>query len=373
MCMRFADITGQSALIEQLSRTGRTAHAQLLLGPEGCGKLALAWAYAQYLLCTNPTEGDACGTCAACRKVQKLIHPDLHFSFPTIGSKQISDNFLKPWRESLLSHPYLRVNDWLGQIGTGQQGNITKDECIHIVKKLSLKSFEGGYKILIMWMPEFLGKEGNRLLKLIEEPPEKTVFLLVAEQSEKILNTILSRCQLLHVPRLSDESVQHILEEEHRLSRDQALQIARISDGNIARAIDLIDTADTEITQAIIDWLRTCYKGHGKDLVAWVDTMAGGKRKDGHRYGRRDQVFFLQYAIQFLRECLMLKATGEARLQEQERKAATGITQLMDFAQMEALNGVLSDCAYYIERNGNAKIVLLDTSIQIHYILRPRV
>lgn len=220
--MLFSEVIGQESVkaqLKQMASGGRLPHALLFLGPQGSGKLSLAMALAQYLLCENPGADDACGQCNQCNKAGKLIHPDLHFSYPTIGTKAISDHFLVNWRQAMADNPYLDVNQWLQGIGAeNKQGNITKEECVNIIKKLSLKTFENNYKVLIMWLPEFLGKEGNRLLKVIEEPPESTIFILVAEDQELILNTILSRCQIVNIKALSDEEVTEGLVQQQALA-----------------------------------------------------------------------------------------------------------------------------------------------------------
>ena len=194
--MAFSNIIGQEKvkqMLHQMVHGDRLPHALLFLGPSGSGKLALALALAQYLLCENRQDSDSCGQCPSCSKSQRFIHPDLHFSFPSVGTNVTSDSFLPQWRKWMEENPYLTVNEWLQSIGAeNRQGNINKEECAAIIRKLSLKIFEGSHKILVMWLPEYLGKEGNRLLKLIEEPPEDTIFILVAENQELILNTILS-------------------------------------------------------------------------------------------------------------------------------------------------------------------------------------
>ena len=224
--MQFAEVVGQRSVVDSLLRmvsSERIPHALLFLGPEGCGKLTLALALARYLLCERPSAGDCCNECSACLKTGKWIHPDLHFSIPTVGPKATSEAFLTHWRQALAENPYQNVNQWLQRIGAeNKQGNITKEECVNIVRKLSLKTVEGRYKILIMWLPEYLGKEGNRLLKLIEEPPADTFFFLVAERQELILNTILSRCQLVHVQPLPDELVAEAVQAYRPLSAAQA-------------------------------------------------------------------------------------------------------------------------------------------------------
>jgi len=232
--MYFKDIPGKEAEKQFLLKNvkeDRLAHAQLFLGRTGSGQLSLALAYASYILCTNRKEKDSCGECSACLKSHKFIHPDVHFSFPVVKkdskkrNETTSNDFLKEWRSILEKNPYLDMQTWLHSLNLENgQGNINVKECVEIVKKLGLKTFESEYKVLIMWMPEYLRNEGNRLLKLIEEPPENTIIILVAEKQDAILNTILSRVQLLKVNPFSDGDIKQYLEEHLRVSSDECEQ-----------------------------------------------------------------------------------------------------------------------------------------------------
>ncbi len=369
--MLFKDIIGQEIVKKQLLRSlnaGRLPHAQLLLGPAGSGKLALALAYAQKVLCQNPSEIDACGQCSACSKAAKMIHPDIHYSYPTIGSKNTSLDFLEAWRTAVLHDPYQNINQWLQSIGAeNKQGNINKDECLNIIRKLSLKSFEGAYKILILWLPEYLGKEGNRLLKLIEEPPDNTLFLLVAENQELILNTILSRCQMVKVNALSDEEVAQGLMEKGGINSEKALSIARLAGGNYNEALNLVEHAENDNAALFLDWFRKCWQGNGVELVKWVDQFAS--------IGRENQKHFLQYALHFLREYTLLKVTGreDVRLLPAELETAKRMTKVLHLEQISSITKLFDDCSYYIERNANPKILFLDASIRMNKILKPGV
>lgn len=366
--MQFKQIIGQSALKKQLCNsvvTDRIPHAQLFLGPEGSGKLALALALSQYVLCENRTETDSCGECAACIKSSKQIHPDIHFSFPTIGSKAISNHFLENWRTAIQSNPYMNSNDWLQHIGAeNKQGNITKEECVSIVKKLSLKSFESDYKILIIWMPEYLAKEGNRLLKLIEEPPENTLFILVAQNQELILNTILSRCQILKIQALADDDIANQLMTLKRLPQEEARQLAHMANGNFNAALQMADHNENNNALLFLDWLRKCYRGNGVEQVQWAEKLAG--------LGRENQKHFFQYALHFLREFLRLKLVGQAgvRLQSDELDTATKMMKVLEIDQVEKITELFNECSYYIERNANPKVLFLDTSIKLNHILK---
>lgn len=370
--MRLHEIIGQKeakSTFFKMAKTARVPHAMLLLGAEGTGGLPMALGMAQLLLCDNLKNEDACGECAHCAKVSKLIHPDLHFTFPTTGSKAISEEFMSQWRIALAENPYLNVFEWLQKIGgEGKQGNITAAECNQVIKKLSLKTFEGKYKIQIIWLPEYLGKEGNRLLKMIEEPPEKTVFILVAEDPEAILNTILSRCQMIKLNKLSDIDVTNALLKKNDLSDDKARSIAYLADGDFNEALQILDVSKNaeqeNRSELFLDWLRKCYKGDGVAIAKWVEQFASA--------GRENQKYFLRYGLHFMREYLDLKMLGkeQVRLMNEEFNTAKRMLQVLEFEQVEKINKLFSDCAYFVERNANPKILFLDASIQLNRILK---
>lgn len=352
----------------QMAATQRIPHALIFLGKEGSGNLPLALAFAQMLQCTDlQADGQACGTCNACGKAQQYIHPDIHYSYPTIGAKAVSTEYLKQWRAALQNTPYLDAKSWLTTLGPeNKQGNITAQECMAIVRKLSLKSFEGKYKVLILWLPEYLAKEGNRLLKLIEEPPENTIFILVAEDGEKILNTILSRCQTIKMDPLADESVTEALQNTKHIEQSRAQQIAFLADGNYAEALRLIEHEANDQAALFLDWLRKCYMGKATDLVPWVDAFA--------KMGREQQKQFLLYGLHFLRELLVLVSTGNTalRLSPQESNTAQKMAKVLDFSKISEISERLNANHYHIERNGNPKPIFLNTSIQVHRIMTRR-
>lgn len=367
--MRFQDLIGQEKAAHQLRSMwshDRMPHAMLLLGPEGCGKLTLAFALAQYILCEDRDVADACGVCSHCHKLEKFIHPDLHFVFPVVGTKMTSDHYLVQWRSALSENPYLNANDWLQFIGAeNKQGNITKEECLNIVKKLSLKTFESQSKVMIIWLPEYLGKEGNRLLKLIEEPPEDTYFILVAEQAEQILNTILSRCQLVKVNTLSDEEIMQGLRQRYpELNEERVASITYLADGNFNEAIKVASAKENDNARLLLDWLRKAYIGNGLELVTWTEAFA--------KLGRENQKQFFQYALHFLREFLQLKLVPErkSRLGVQELKTGQNLIKVLDIDQVEEMMQLFTDAAYYIERNGNPKIIMLDCCIQLSKVMK---
>ncbi len=369
--MLFKEVIGQTAakdLLRNMVENDRIPHALLFLGPQGCGKLALALAFAQYLLCENKNGGDCCGKCPGCSKATKLIHPDLHFSFPVIGANVTSDFYLAAWRNAVAENVFMDVNHWLQAIGAqNKQGNINKEECVHIIRKLSLKAFEGRFKILILWLPEYLGKEGNRLLKLIEEPPGDTILILVAENRDLILNTILSRCQLVRINPLSDDEVVAGLVEKTNISPEKARSIAPLADGNFNEALNLAIHLENDNSAFFLDWMRRCYIGNGVKLMDWVEKFAA--------LGRENQKQFLRYALHFLREYMLLKMTAQqnVRLAANELATARNLTKVIEFHQLEAIVELLTDCTYYIERNANPKVLFLDTSIQMNKIMKNKI
>jgi len=368
--MQFREIVGQDQIKARLIETvqsGRISHAQLFLGPEGSGSLALAVAYAQYISCENPGPEDSCGECPSCRKYQKLIHPDLHFSYPFFAKhkEDTAQTFIAEWREAFLENPYLGLETWRNSLDAeNKQANINIAECHQILQKLSLKPFEGEYKVLIMWLPEYLDKEGNTLLKIIEEPPHKTLFLLVAQNQEQILSTILSRTQLVKVPAFSDQVVETYL-LDRGVSPEKAKQIAFLSDGNLQTAQNLLKDLENDNFQLFTDWMRICFGDKGNAMIDFVETIA--------KSGRENQKAFLRYGIHFLRECLLILsgASDLVRLPEAEQVVAINFAQkVLSLAKAEAIVAELEKAHYHIERNANPKILFLDVSLQFVKILK---
>ncbi len=369
----------------------RLSHALLFLGKEGSGALQLALAFAQYIVCTpQPPEGglfaafepkaeslnsslgaggknDSCGTCPACKKANELIHPDIHFSYPVItkkpGEKPVSTDFIKEWREFIATNPYGNVYDWLQFIGAeNKQGNITASECTDIIRKLNLKSFESEYKILIMWMPEFLGKEGNKLLKLIEEPPPNTLFILVAENEDLVLPTIISRTQLVKIPALTNLEVEASLELKAGVSMEKAQQIAAVAEGNYREALQLLQHADDDWELMLREWLNAIIRTGPVAQVKWIDDTA--------KLGREKQKQFLKYFIHLLEEAVKLRVIGPTdNPQGSVNDFAARLNKLCDLGQQEAIINELDKASYYIERNANAKMLFHALSIRIYHII----
>lgn len=374
--MLFNKIIGQEHIINHLKRTvdtGRIAHAQLFVGHEGVGTLLTAIAYAEYVLCKTDV------TCSL--KVQKLQHPDLHFAFPTavndkVKKHPVSKLFLKEWRSFIDENPYGSLFQWYQKLGIeNKQGQIGVDEAEEVVKTLKLKSYEGSYKIVIIWMAEKMNiAASNKLLKLIEEPPEKTIFLLVVEQKEQLINTILSRCQILDFPLLSEQNIADALMAQENTFPADALKIAHRCEGNYKKALELLKNEgnDIEFEQLFITWVRAAFKAKGNasviaDLVGWSDTVAS--------FGREKQKQFLDFCLQFFRQALLWNYNAKALVFYEPQTQGFSLDKFAPFvnsANIEEINQEINQAAYHIERNGNAKLILLDTSIKLTRLLHKK-
>ena len=363
--MQFKEIVGQDAVKQRLINTvneNRVSHAQLFLGPEGSGSLALAVAYAQYLSCEDKQADDSCGVCSSCRKYQKLMHPDLHFSYPFFAKHKDDTalTFIEQWREAFLTYPYLNLDIWREYLeAENKQANINIAECHQIIKKLSLKPFESTYKVLILWLPEYLDKEGNALLKIIEEPQPNTLFLLVAQNQDQILNTILSRTQLVKIPALDSGEVREYLIAQHNQTEDAAAEIAYLSNGNLTEALAMLQQENKGYHKLFVDWLRLCFANKGQEVIGFVDGLA--------KMGRENQKNFLRYGISFIRECCLLMggAGNLVHLPAAELETAQKMTNVMDLSQAQAIAAELEKAHFHVERNANPKILFLDVSLQI--------
>ena len=362
--MQFKDIVAQQVIKQRLIDTvadGRISHAQLFLGPEGSGSLALAVAYAQYISCLDKQPHDSCGECSSCRKYQKLVHPDLHFSYPFFASpKETALDFMEQWRAAFAVNPYMGLDFWRSYLDAGnKQANINILECHQIIKKLSFKPFESDYKILILWLPEYLDKTGNALLKIIEEPQPNTLFLLVAQNQDQILNTILSRTQLVKIPALQNEDIKQFLITEKDIGETKANEIAFLSDGNLSEALGMLSEDEQSHHQLFINWLRLCFANKGPAFIELTETLA--------KMGRENQKNFLRYGINFLRECCLILAGADVlvHLPANEHDTAQKMTKVMNLEMAEAICNLFDKAHYHVERNANPKILFLDVSLQI--------
>ncbi len=370
--MLFSEVVGQKRTktdLVQAMNNGRLSHALLLLGPEGAGTLPMGLALAQYIVCTNKENNDACGKCNACKKAMQFIHPDIHFSYPVVprkgGEKPISADYGKEWREFITKQPYGNVYQWLQAIGAeNKQGNITARECGEIIRILGLKSYESEYKVMIIWRAEYLRKEGNRLLKLLEEPPAKTIFILVAEQSDLILNTILSRTQLIRMPPLQQSDIARDLIENQNRSADEAQRVAALADGNYEAALRLVKQDTTDYMDRLRHWLNAILSRKPGVLSKWLASGASAK------VGKENQKQFLRYFIKQLEFALRIEYMGNKDLVilPEEETFARNLLKQIDFFQIEKMIRVLEDACYHIERNVNVKILFHAVSIRLRCI-----
>ncbi|SDN80855.1 DNA polymerase-3 subunit delta' [Pedobacter steynii] len=369
--MQFKDIIGQEQIKAQLVQTvaeNRVSHAQLFLSSEGSGALPMAIAYAQYINCLDKQGDDSCGVCSSCRKYERYIHPDLHFSYPFFASKdaRIAVDVLDEWRNMLLEDAYFDMDIWRSKLSAdNKQANINIAECHDIIKKLSYKAFEAETKVLIMWLPEYLDKEGNALLKIIEEPPKNTLFLLVANNQEQILSTLLSRTQIVKIPKLPHATIEQYLMEKHGMQEDQATEYSFLADGNLIEAKLLVANTQNENADKFAEWLRMGYGNRVLDLTVFVDQAAG--------WGRENQKNFLKYGINFLRECSLLLSGAEELVKLPARTLDTAkklSNHVLDLGMAEAIIQELERAHYHIERNANPKILFLDVSLQLVKIIK---
>jgi len=379
MIMNFNKIIGQEYLVSYLKRTidnRKISHAQLFVGNEGVGTLPIAIAYASYLICKDHKDPDKCRS-----KCEKLMHPDLHFAFPVAANESvkkhpISSLFLAEWRQFLADNPYASLFDWYKFLGIeNKQGRIGVDEAQDIVKKLRLKPYEGTYQVMIIWMPEKMNSSAsNKLLKLIEEPPLKTMLLLVTENEDQIISTIKSRCQVLHFGNLSEQQIADALVKKEDIQETEALKIAQQADGNFNKALQLFrnKSDDSIFDQWFVIWVRAAFRAKGNasvinDLIGWSNEIAGK--------GRETQKQFLHYCIQVFRQAMLLNYKAESLVYLQPKTKGFKLENFAPFIHNGNIIGLtdeLSDALYHIERNGNAKIILLDLSIKLTRLLHAK-
>jgi DNA polymerase-3 subunit delta' len=391
--MQFKDVIGLTEVKQHLAEMveqNRLSHALLFLGKEGSGVLPLALAFAQYIVSLpqpSPVVEDLFGgmtslepapafihpdqiaSQTAFQRAEQLIHPDLHFSYPVIpkksGDKPVSTDYLAEWREFIKNYPYGNVYDWLQFIGAdNKQGNITADECNDIIRKLSLKSFESQYKVLLLWMPEYLGKEGNKLLKLIEEPPPNTLFLLVAENDEQILPTILSRCQLVKVPSPDNAEIEIALMQRANASAETARQVAGICEGNYREALQMLQHAEEDWQSLLRDWLNATLKGGPAAQIRFTEEVS--------KLGREKQKQFLRYFNHLLEQSIRIRVLGAdgVQLVEAEKDFAQRLNKIASVSQQQSMIEELDQAAYYIERNANAKMLFQALTIKLYHIIQ---
>lgn len=395
--MKFSDVIAQAETKKHLInmvKENRLSHALLFLNKPGSGGLPLARALAQYLVCekvnpsstTNIQSGpslfgdaepalekiypqDSCGECTACKKAAEMVHPDIHYTYPVITLKNanrppISSDYAVQWRNYMLENPYGNEFEWLQYIkAENRQGNITVNETEEIIKTMNLKSYESIYKIQIMWMPEALGTNGNRLLKLIEEPAPNSLFILVASNESKILPTILSRTQLIKIPSLSNQEIAHELEARGLANKEKAMSVALMSDGDYFEALQLIQHTDGEQDQILRSWLNSILKMGPMAQTKVIDEIV--------KMGRERQKQFLQYFNHIIHQAIRIDSLGfDAAASAADFNTNELAEKMNHFSleQKEAIVNELDKAIYYIERNANSKIQFHALTIRLYYI-----
>jgi DNA polymerase-3 subunit delta' len=354
-------------------KENRIAHAQLFFGPEGSGSLALAIAYAQYINCSNRTDDDSCGICPSCNKYQKLIHPDLHFVFPVATTKSItkepvSDDFIDQWRNLVLKSPYFTLLQWYESIEIeNKQGIISKNESQQIIRKLNLKTFEAEYKIMIIWMPERMNTvAANKLLKMIEEPPDKTLFLLIAEHTELMISTILSRTQLIKVPKISDGDLMDYCKKNFTYPEQQLTDAVRLADGNYSKVMQVLQNDEENVINLdkFVSLMRLCWTKDVLGLMQWCESMIG--------LGRERQKSFLLYALRMIRENFIMNCQVPelALVTQKEQEFSSNFFPFINQNNVYQVTDELNKAQYHIESNANDKIVFLDMSLKLVKLIK---
>ena len=372
--MQFKNIPGNQSVKNQLLlayKHQRLSHAHLFLGEDGSAALPIAWAFSQFLICENKQENDSCGECPSCLKCSKLSHPDLHWVFPVTtgrGANAVSDHFISDWRESIQQNLYQSEDDWYRHVqASNKQGFISVAEAAELSKKMVLKTFEGSYRVVIIWHAEKMhAPTSNKLLKLLEEPPEKTIFILMTPQKEQLIDTIVSRLQSTDIQNLSDDELKEYLKTEYYMDEDSCAQSALLSSGNIGQALNHHFQKETidQYTDLFKVWIRSCYLANIPDLCSWIDDVV--------KLGREQQKRFFQYALHMVRECLVsnFASSDLQRLREEElaftKKFAPFIHEKNSIKIIEELELALQ----HIGRNASAKIVLMDLSLKVVLLLR---
>lgn len=382
--MQFSEVLGQNYIKNHLTKSadlGRIPHAQLFVGPEGSGTLPMAIAYAQYILCNNQNGENSGGNEACNIKFQKISHPDLHFVYPTVSTEEVKKNpksldFIADWRLFIAQNPYGGLFDWYSILGVqNKQGEIRVDDAQEILRSLSLKSYEGGYKIMIVWMADKLNiAASNKLLKLLEEPPEKTVFILISENEEDIIQTIRSRCQILNFNGLSEQVIAEALVSRKQIEPKLATKIAHQAQGNYNKALHLLqdDNDEFPFEKWFVTWVRAAFRAKGNasaisDLILWSEQIAG--------LGRETQKKFLQFCIDIFRQALLCNYQTPSLVYLEPKVEGFKIENFAPFVNGNNINEIfqeLSDAIYHIERNGNAKIILTDLSIKLTRLIHKK-
>ena len=371
--MFFKDIIGQEEakkrLIKEINE-GKIAHARLFCGSEGIGKLPLAIAYARYLSCEHPSHEDACGTCPNCIKYNNLAHPDLHFVFPVIKKKNketTSDDYLAEWRELMKENPYFNLRTWGNRMGAeNQQAQIFVKESDEIIRKLSLKSSQGGYKIMIIWLPEKMNVEcSNKLLKLLEEPPAQTIFLLISEAPNMLLETILSRTQRFNINGIEEGKIAEVLQTQYGIQPNDAINIAHRCEGNFLKALETIHLNEENefFFESFIALMRLSYQRKVRDMKLWSENISS--------IGRERQKNFLTYCLRMVRENFMYNfhESSITYLSPEEQNFSTRFSPFINERNVIGIMTELEEAQRHIEQNVNARMVFFDFALKMIVLL----
>lgn len=375
--MRFQDIPGleevKNKLIEAV-KVDHVAHAQLFLGAEGSANLPMALAFATYLNCLSKQENDACGECSSCTKQAKHIHPDVHFVFPTAATPKIkredatSEKFLKEWRDYLLKSPYGNVSDWSFHFGwENKQLIIPRQESRNIITNLSLKAFEGKYKVMLIWLPELMNSNAaNGILKVLEEPPEKTIFLMVSNDENKLLTTIRSRVQLMKIPSFTDENILSTVSKVEGISAERAQEITYLAEGNMREALHLVQGGQDAMGVQFKQWMRLCFTFDFQALVKMADEFQSG--------GKEFQKGLLNTGSKVMRDTLIhqYEVTELERIPDAEKGFVANFGKVFNAEKIAEAVPKIEEASYHIERNANPKILFLDLSLAIAQIARSK-
>ena len=377
--MRFSDVIGQSAVKQRLIQSVRenhVSHAQLFLGPAGSGKLPLALAYAQYILCPNRTETDSCGVCPTCQKMQKLVHPDLHFVVPTAATKKVksnpeSDLFMEEWREYVIQNQgYVDTSSWYTFLDVeNKQGYMSVRDAASLLRKLSMKSYEGEYKIAIIWMAEKMRVDtANKLLKLLEEPPEKTVFLLIAEDQEELLATIKSRTALVKIPAIETNALEKALVERLSCQPNQAHDAAMISEGNWNTACHSVQDSEEHkyFFTTFQQWMRLCFRAAYSELIDFSNNIK--------TIGREKQKELLEYGLRIIRNSLLFNnnLAEIVMLPNDEKVFNSKFAPFVNPANLAQIANLFEEAMRQIERNGYAPLIFTDVSFKMVGLLKKK-
>lgn len=368
--MTLSSIPGLNEVKEQLTgsvQANHIAHALLFAGRPGALNLPLVLAFANYLHCPNKTRNDACGTCAACSKSLKYVHPDTHFVFPLGNIKGDKDEerfrseILKTWRSFLIEQPFGNLGNWISFYGgEDKQALIAREESREIIRSLALKPFESTNKVMVIWLPELMHPSAaNGILKILEEPPAHTFFLLVTNSTEQLLPTILSRTQIVHVPLLADEEVEKYLQTNHALDQHKREDIVRLAEGDLNLAIQLIDSKGDQYPTRFMDWMRMCFKKDFAKLLGMADEF--------HELDRLGQRNLLHYGLGMMRETLLqvAGATPISRVKGEEEKFVQNFSKYFTVPKIETANRLINEASYHLDRNGSAKMIFMDLSLQL--------